>query len=305
MHTLIPSSRLQAARARRPFWGPEPVSTPEPFDKGWLLHLAQRLQVTLEVPGLLEVFATECSPVIPFDGLLFRNEALGVEIEHGTQATHSCAYTLLLSDQSLGVVTYSRARPFSEGDAARLEILTSHLVYPLRNALLYRDAVVAASRDPLTGANNRANLEATLEREVSLAQRHDAPLSVIMLDLDHFKRINDDHGHAAGDCVLRTLAARLGHCIRSSDVLYRYGGEEFVMVLRNTDLRGAALLAERVRHAVESLTIECEVPGLGVTVSAGVAALAPGDNAAGLLQRADKALYRSKAAGRNRVTAAT
>jgi diguanylate cyclase (GGDEF)-like protein len=304
MQTLTPGNRLHAARPRRPLWGSEPVAAPEPFEKGWLLHLAQRLQVTLELTGLLEVYATECAPVIPFDGLSFQHEP-GVLIEHGTRGPHSCSYTLLLSGASLGVVTYTRARPFSEADAARLEVLTSHLVYPLRNALLYREALVAATRDPLTGANNRANLEATLEREVSLAQRHGTPLSVIMLDLDHFKRINDRHGHATGDCVLRTLVARVGQCIRSSDALYRYGGEEFVIVLRSTDLRGAALLAERIRQAVESLTIECEAKGLRVTVSGGVATLALGDDAAGLLQRADKALYRSKSGGRNRVTAAT
>jgi diguanylate cyclase (GGDEF)-like protein len=280
------------------------MASSEAFEKGWLLHLAQRLQVTLELEGLLEAFASECSPVIPFDGMLFQDSGRGVSIEHGARARHSCAYTLLLAEQALGVITYTRAEPFSELDAARLEFLTSHLVYPLRNALLYRDALLAASRDPLTGINNRAALGSTLEREVSLAQRHATALSVIMLDLDHFKQINDLHGHAAGDCVLRTLAAQLGQCTRSSDVVFRYGGEEFVIVLRSTDLRGAALLAERVRRAVEGLRVDCDGAGVRLTISAGVASLAGGDTAESLLRRADKALYRSKADGRNRVTAA-
>jgi len=304
MPTPVPSSSPRASQARRAWWRAGEVVTPEPFDHAWLLHLAQRLQVTLQLEGLLEVYADECSPVIPFDGLTFENVERRIAIEHGTRGPHSCAYTLLLSEQTLGVLTYTRGWPFSEADAARLELLTSQLVYPLKNALLYHDALVAASLDPLTGANNRRTLESTLDREVSLAQRHGTSLSVIMLDLDHFKRVNDRHGHAAGDCVLRTFAARLAQCIRGSDEMFRYGGEEFVIVLRSTDLRGAALLADRVRQAVDALRVDCEGVSLRLTVSAGVASLAPGDNALSLLQRADKALYRSKGEGRNRVTAA-
>ncbi len=288
----------------RPRPGRAGVASRDAFDKGWLLHLSQRLQTKLQVEELIEVYATECAPVVPFDSVAFQYADREVSIEHGTRQPHSCAYTLLLSDQALGVMTYTRARPFSESDAASLELLTSQIVYPLRNALLYQDAVVAASRDPLTGANNRANLESTLEREVSLAQRHGGELSLIMFDLDHFKQVNDRHGHTTGDCVLRTFAARLSQCIRSSDVLFRYGGEEFVVVLRNTDLRGAALLAERVRQVVAALQVECSGKTVPLTVSAGVATLSAGEDAPRFLQRTDRALYHSKTGGRNRVTAA-
>lgn len=280
------------------------VAFRDAFDKGWLLHLSQRLQTKLQVEELIGVYATECAPVVPFDSVTFQYADREVSIEHGTRQPHSCAYTLLLSDQTLGVMTYTRSRPFSESDAASLELLTSQIVYPLRNALLYQEAVVAASRDPLTGANNRAHLESTLEREVSLAQRHGGALSLIMFDLDHFKQVNDRHGHTTGDCVLRTFAARLSQCIRSSDVLFRYGGEEFVVVLRNTDLRGAALLAERVRQVVEALQVECSGKTVPLTVSAGVATLSAGEDAPHFLQRTDRALYHSKMSGRNRVTAA-
>jgi diguanylate cyclase (GGDEF)-like protein len=285
--------------------GTPPAAATEALDQAWLLHLAHRLQATLQLEGLIEAFATECAPVVPFDGVSFVNGQRDLAIDHGSRGRHSCSYTLLISEQTLGEITYSRDCLFTEADAARLELLTSQLVYPLRNALLYRDAVLAASRDPLTGANNRATLETTLAREVSLALRHGTPLSVIMLDLDHFKQVNDRHGHATGDCVLRALATQLSQSIRGSDELFRYGGEEFVIVLRSTDLRGAALLAERVRKAVEALRVECEGKTLSLTVSAGAATLGAQDHALSLLRRADKALYRSKADGRNRVTAAT
>jgi diguanylate cyclase (GGDEF)-like protein len=290
---------------RTPAWlAHNAPSGPAPFDKDWLLALAYRLQFTLEVHGLLEMFVNECAPAVPFDSAHFEHLERKIELEFGTRSTHSCAYTLLLSEQTLGKLTYTRAWPFSEADAARLEFLTSQLVYPLRNALLYHEALVAASRDPLTKTNNRATFDMTLTQEVSLAQRHGTPLSLVILDIDRFKEVNDQYGHAAGDCVLRAFAERVGRCVRASDVLFRYGGEEFVIVLRSTDLPGARHLAERVRRAVADMRVDCGVSSVRFTVSAGVANLAPGDDARALLAKADKALYRSKAEGRNRVTAA-
>jgi diguanylate cyclase (GGDEF)-like protein len=304
MQMSVPFRSQLGSAPRRPWSAPGSLTGASDFDRDWLLALAQHLQVTLRVEGLLEVYATQCAPAVPFDSVRFENAQRQIGLEHGIRGVHSYAYTLVLSEETLGVVTYTRNRPFSESDAERLEFLTSQLVYPLRNALLYHDALVAASRDPLTGISNRGTFEARLEREVSLAQRHGHSLSLVMLDLDLFKRVNDRYGHAAGDCVLRTFASRVARCIRGSDELFRYGGEEFVLVLRSTDLRGAALLAERVREAIAALRVDCGITTLRLTVSAGVASLAPGDDPAALLSRADKALYRSKADGRNRVTAA-
>lgn len=304
MSVPMPSHRPPVPEAGRQLWHAETPVEPEPLDPEWLLRLAQKLQSTLQLEGLIEVFARECSPLVPFDGLEYQHAERGVEVHYGDRSRHSCTYTLLLSQQLLGELTYTREHPFSERDAIRLESLTSYLVYPLRNAFLYRDALVAASKDPLTGAHNRATLESTLDREVRLARRHGSALSVVMLDLDRFKGVNDRYGHAVGDRVLRTFAASVSRCIRGSDVLFRYGGEEFVVVLRNTDLRGAALLAERIRLAIEQQKVECEGHLIQLTVSAGVATMAPREEVLSLVQRADKALYHAKANGRNRVTAA-
>ena len=136
-----------------------------------------------------------------------------------------------------------RRQRFSDGEIARLENFLCMLVYPLRNALQYHEAVLSSFTDPLTGACNRAAMQTAFERELNLARRQQTPLSVIMLDIDHFKKINDRYGHSNGDCVLRSVSQCVANTIRSSDMLFRYGGEEFVVLLSNTNRAGAKLLA--------------------------------------------------------------
>lgn len=284
-------------------WQEHAAPGPEPFDKDWLLHLTKLLQTTLEPEELIGRFAAESAGAIPFDGASYHHGERSLSVEYGTAAQHRCIYALAVLDQELGTLTFNRAKPFSEEDIERLEFLTSHLLYPLRNALLYHAALAAASKDPLTKAHNRAALDESLERELVLAHRHGSPLSLIMLDLDRFKCVNDQYGHLVGDRALQAFVSTVNACIRNSDTLFRYGGEEFTLVLRHTDLDGAATLAERIRSSVESLRMDISGLSLALTVSLGVTELAANDDAAGLLERADCALYRSKAEGRNRVTA--
>jgi diguanylate cyclase (GGDEF)-like protein len=182
-----------------------------------------------------------------------------------------------------------------------LETLLCALVYPLRNAILYKRALETAFKDPVTGISNRAAMDTVIRREVELSRRHGNQLSLIMLDIDKFKAVNDTHGHLAGDALLKGLAMCLQECIRSSDIVFRYGGEEFAIVLSNTDLPGAQLLAERIRRAVELREFRLERLAIKITVSVGVAQLGPKDDMPILIERADRALYAAKAQGRNRV----
>ena len=162
----------------------------------------------------------------------------------------------------------------------------------------------ASNRDPLTGACNRRYLGERLREEVAFATRHGTDLSVLMLDLDHFKAVNDRLGHAGGDAVLQHVAKLALSRVRHEDVVARYGGEEFAVVLRGVPVEGAARAAERLRAAVEASSLgEGRVP---VTLSAGCAALgeiATPASAAALLAAADRRLYVAKANGRNRVIA--
>ncbi len=157
--------------------------------------------------------------------------------------------------------------------------------------------------DPLTGLWNRRALDHELDE--LMAVEPDAPLSLLMLDVDHFKRINDTHGHALGDAVLRHVAEAIRKCLRSDDHAVRYGGEEFLVLLPRTSLLEAAQVAESIRARVASLRLRRRSDNLMLepfTVSLGVASRKPGDTRDTLLRRTDSALYRSKGAGRNRVS---
>ena len=162
-----------------------------------------------------------------------------------------------------------------------------------------------ASTDPLTGLHNRRRFESLVEREMRRAHRYSHPLVLLMFDLDHFKAINDDHGHASGDAVLRTFAACLRDGLREQDIMARVGGEEFAALLPETDAAAGTEVAERLRAAVAAATTPCGTAELRVTMSIGLTRLADHDDGyASLLARADAALYASKQQGRDRVTVA-
>jgi diguanylate cyclase (GGDEF)-like protein len=169
----------------------------------------------------------------------------------------------------------------------------------------------SAMRDPLTRAHNRRYLLERLGSEVAYARRHATRLSLVMFDLDHFKRVNDAHGHLAGDETLREVAALVSRLIRAEDVFARYGGEEFVVLARAIEHDNAARFAERIRAAVERLEIPSESAVLRVTISAGVSSIdelaeeesaaEPETAAEALFRLADERLYKAKSGGRNRV----
>ena len=160
-----------------------------------------------------------------------------------------------------------------------------------------------ANRDVLTGVFNRRHLTDTLEREVSRCERKGTSLLLAVVDLDHFKRINDRHGHVAGDAALRAVAQVLLDTLRKADYVARYGGEEFVLLLDVDSVQGALVIGERLRARVEALRVK-ELDGDGVTVSIGAAFHQRGDMTVTLLARADAALYAAKEGGRNRLVIA-
>jgi diguanylate cyclase (GGDEF)-like protein len=160
-----------------------------------------------------------------------------------------------------------------------------------------------ATHDGLTGALTRRALLDLADQEMRRWQRYQQPFSMLMLDVDHFKQINDNHGHLVGDAVLRDVVAKMGHALRGSDRLGRYGGEEFLVLMPGTDLAAARAVAERIAATVR------ESPGLSggprCTVSIGITAMQPGDTRFDqLLARADAALYGAKASGRDQVAVA-
>ncbi|WP_434573333.1 diguanylate cyclase [Pseudomonas sp. Z3-6] len=180
-----------------------------------------------------------------------------------------------------------------------------------RVALMEQDAQVVRENleeqrqkalvDPLTGLPNRAAWSERLEHEVGQWQQHGNSLLLAMLDLDHFKRINDNYGHLAGDRVLKLIASVLRKRLRGSDFIARFGGEEFVLLVPDTPLAAGAKLAEALRLAIEACPFHFKGEPVTVTVSVGMTAFKPGEHSDSVLKRADQALYRAKNAGRNRV----
>ena len=164
---------------------------------------------------------------------------------------------------------------------------------------LYEQAERLATTDGLTGLLNRRTFNSLLDRRWREAQRYRRQLSLLLLDIDHFKRVNDTHGHPAGDAVLRGVARLLQKCARETDAVARYGGEELAVVLPETDADGARAIAERIRRTIEAAQHPTEQGVLRVTVSIGIATTARSPEE--LVESADKALYRAKQSGRNRV----
>lgn len=174
-----------------------------------------------------------------------------------------------------------------EKDEEQIRILNAEL------SKMYEEAKEYSLHDPLTGLANRRMMEVDLERGLALAHRSGRPFSILMMDIDHFKKYNDTHGHPAGDRLLAASAKVLTEEVRGADLVARYGGEEFIVLLPDTDLDGALNTAEKIRKAVSE--------SLGVTVSLGAATYRKEEKTEELINRADKALYRAKEGGRNRV----
>ncbi|HTP64098.1 MAG TPA: diguanylate cyclase [Geobacteraceae bacterium] len=217
-----------------------------------------------------------------------------------TKARHGhVVLPLKTVDTVVGVLclyTLPGAAP-GEGELKLLTTLGNQIGIAVNNARLYEEARYDSLQDPLTGLGNRRSLQIQIEKSIESAKRYGEKLSIIMLDIDHFKRYNDVNGHIEGDRLLMKLAGILSHEMRKTDYIFRYGGEEFLAILPETDLDSAFEAAERMRKAVEAKA--------GVTISLGIASCRKEmRDSTSLLRSADAALYRAKQLGRNRVEAA-
>ena len=266
------------------------------------IRLLLRLQQTLEVEELIRHFADFLKEDMGIDGFQYRHAEAAIDCHEGHLNRHRLAYTLKLEGRELGQIAFYRARPFSPAQTRRVEDLLSLLIHPLHNALRFREALQHAHTDALTGLRNRFSLDEQLPREICLARRERRPLSLLIADIDHFKKTNDRHGHTNGDYVLVCVASRLKDSLRGADLLFRYGGEEFVIILSGSDETAAQATAERLRRAVEDLSCPLtDGEATGVTISVGVSSLSPADDHRSLFDRADAALYKAKQEGRNRI----
>ena len=212
------------------------------------------------------------------------------------------AYPLVLAGMVVGVLESRRAGVDADTDQV-LEALLSTAAAALESATLHSAARELADVDALTRLPNRRRFEGDMEAEWDRCRRYGRPMCLVMLDLDHFKTLNDEHGHLFGDEVLRGAAEALGAALRTSDTAYRYGGEEFAVLLRETGLEDGQEVAERLRRAISDIAVPRH--GVLVTASAGVAErVSTMAHHTELVARADAALYRAKHGGRDQVVAA-
>ncbi len=263
--------------------------------------ISSALQTTLEFSELIAIFCSKIANKIPHSAFVYTNAEFGLEVKSGIFTRHSCNYALKVEQQQLGELKLMRNHRFSDTDLQLLETLLCCLIYPLKNATLFHQALKMAYTDPLTQTHNRAAFNDSIKREMSLATRNAKSLSLIFFDIDHFKTINDTHGHDCGDTTLAFGAKWIKESLRNSDIIFRYGGEEFVILLSDTDANGAELLAERIRTSVESHTIAYGMETIKITASLGVSTLRKNDTIESFIQRADKAMYIAKSKGRNQV----
>jgi two-component system, cell cycle response regulator len=267
------------------------LSTASPVRVGVHAHPSRRADAAREALAVLEL-PTETALVSVTDEDAF-DDASG-------PAPIVCPITL--GGMHLGHFTLAIRAPKHEQDEAFVAVVARELAGPLRMASLLEESQRMATIDPLTKLMNRRAFLQAMGVELARSERHGHPTSVILLDVDHFKQINDRNGHAAGDSVLAAVGKLLREFARKGDYVGRWGGEEFLMLLYRTDVDGAMASAERLREAIAAM-VTCGDDGarIPVTASLGVAGLRLGESAEAVIDRADRAMYDAKSSGRDRV----
>lgn len=257
---------FDSAKMQRLGFGQLPALLERPASLGQLRQqLGLQLQTSLEPQRILGLFFREIQRLVPLDALNYQHKTSDLRLEFGQRGHHSVSYSLSHEGTHLGDLVFRRNQRFSEKDQGNLESLLSSLLFPMRNALLYRAATQSALRDPLTGTGNRIAMDQTLQREIDMARRHLQPLSLLMLDIDHFKQINDNYGHSAGDDVLKAVATLIKDQLRNVDMVFRFGGEEFLILLSNTSRDAAAMIGERLRYAAQAGEYSADGTLIGLT----------------------------------------
>lgn len=213
------------------------------------------------------------------------------------------AFPLVSEGEIIGcIVAHSTIDKLLEEEIGYISELAKQAAITVERANTYSEMLQNATMDALTGLNNRRQFEVRLSEQYSVANRQNTPLCAIMTDIDFFKKFNDTYGHAVGDLVLKNTAAVIKNELREYDIASRYGGEEFCILLPQTNLEEAKIVAERLRSAVENMELEIKKgKTIHVTISVGLAELDIKDMAEDLYMKADRALYEAKESGRNRV----
>ncbi|WP_026181602.1 GGDEF domain-containing protein [Thioalkalivibrio sp. ALJ7] len=280
-----------------------------PFDA---LEFVQSLSSSLELGTVLARLHEHLHSQIQHSGWFFILQESDETWSGGDEDRHRIEYGMSFNGEAMGSLILMRGRRFSDAEQEKIEALLGLAAPALANALRFQRLSTSLETDELTGLGNRRAFEKQGAQWLADCRRQDRPMSVLAIDLDHFKQINDEYGHTVGDELLRLVAQTLINTTRESDLCVRMGGEEFLAILPGADLSSAMECAERIRLAIAALrtratagdTSGLESDGLvKVTASVGVATIGRTSTLQAAYQTADEALYAAKSAGRNRVLA--
>ncbi|TWX67041.1 GGDEF domain-containing protein [Colwellia sp. C1TZA3] len=255
------------------------------------LALLEQLQTTLDIKQLINIFAIEVAKYLDFAGIYFKHAEVSATARGSRQAKEARQFELKLNGQFFGIITYAVNMPISMGNNKILTELHQLLINPLNNAVQYHQAMQLAMQDSLTQLGNRRCFDEQIKRAMAQATRRDSRVGLIFCDLNKFKAINDSFGHAMGDNVLVHFAKALRKSVRDTDCVFRFGGDEFAIIVADATEPSLTVIEQRVYHAMSQ---DILLAKYNVTSSLGLAFMKNSDNVTRFLLRADKALYSQK-----------
>jgi diguanylate cyclase (GGDEF)-like protein len=258
--------------------------------------LIEQLQTTLDIEQLLTIYLSNIQYHFQITNVeldSYHGKFVAGQAEHGK---HVLTLPIRINDRLMARLTYFSNKAISDVFMSSLTGYQKKLIYPLRNALAFWQLQHMAMRDPLTGIGNRNLFDDAYNRQILNAERYNESFVLMLLDLDNFKQVNDRFGHLSGDDVLTAFVALVQNCLRGSDQLFRFGGDEFAILLEKETIATADMVANRISQAINQHPLFLRY---NVSTSIGCAAYQNGDTTTSLFARADKALYAAKDAGKN------
>lgn len=255
-----------------------------------------KLLTTIDLPKLSELYFQQLQNTLPLSALKIQFEDSRVDFGPNLQSSHVKTLNCMQMGTVVATMDYSLSQPLSIRDWQILQQMHVNFCNPFKNALEHHKIKQFAMKDFLTALGNRASYDETMIRLASHADRSHLPFSLLVLDMDNFKQVNDAHGHQVGDKVLVACADTILHSLRESDFAFRFGGDEFCCLLPDADKHTSHLIAERIRSAIESQPL---LQQHQISCSIGSATYLADDSQIGIFSRADEALYAAKQAGKN------
>ncbi|TMO03703.1 GGDEF domain-containing protein [Pseudoalteromonas sp. S558] len=270
---------------------------PTRLDEPTATHeLVTELQTSLIIEDILAMYAKFAKKLLNFSGLQFQSTLGTTQTSDSSTTSTPYFYDLSIGKEHLGQLIYFSQYPLNAVIERKLRALHAALVYPLRNAMMYSRVLKLATKDALTGLNNRSQFNDILLQKLENCRRYQRPFSLMLLDLDNFKQVNDNFGHKIGDDTLIEFSKILCSSIRGTDSVFRFGGDEFAILIEDPEFTTNKVIAERIMRLVRHSSVMLQYK---VTTSIGFTLASSKDCENEIFARADKGLYKAKASGRN------